>query len=464
MDEIQECEIWIENLCQKLESFWRELEEYKVWFNNCIQDVSFVSFMHYIKGKLEVFGLMLQDCCGISMVIFQEPVSYYGRVGESVKQLYSDAVQEIPLRHSNSMDLVETSTSSTVAFNGNTVDSYINKLKEAPLVPTILYREQITSEISGCSVEEGDSLIKNNSNKGFRVHLNSFTNSQEDVGSSKRKNSSESFKYSGCVEKKYDADRSAKILNELSENYFNNRSEEEGIFCDASSVTDGSIFEDADWDIDALIMYNEYVEEKCDDDGFAKISNETPGNQFINTMEEEGILCNASLETDASIFEDADWDIPYTVDLNVDIGKKIEGEPSMNLEEKKTLLKTCTDEFEIESNNSIAHQSSKLESSVTCNQSKEENTSHTFDSGLLSEKLSDSSNSSFRNFTVEPDKINCNPTESVDFSVSPHDLSLCGSFTVLGCDRNNEASTMPFSKIGMPLIHRIKKKKKKKPT
>ncbi|XP_071730120.1 uncharacterized protein [Rutidosis leptorrhynchoides] len=366
MDEMYECERWINSLFQRIGSFWEGLEEFK------------------------------------------EPVSYYGRVSESVKKLYAEAVQEIPLRDtdlnltdsnltdsveisksSNLTDSVEISKSSTVAVNENTVDSNINDITEATLVPTENCLEQITSEFSEPSVEEDDSSIKKNLDKVIQVHRKYFTESLEDLSFSKIMNASDSALYSGCTEKKYDVDLADKILNKLSENYFDNKSEEDEIISDSSSVTDGSVFQDADWDIDEL---------ECDEKQCGEFS---------------------------------DNNISNTVDLKSSADKKIEGDKFPNLEENKRFFSIC--EPENDSDNSITHKSSELESAV-----------------ILPQKLIKSSNSASEHLTGETDEINCNPTELGDsISVSSHGFSMCGSYTVVGGDCNNVGSTMSISETGV---------------
>ncbi|XP_076944752.1 uncharacterized protein LOC143615532 isoform X2 [Bidens hawaiensis] len=215
----------------------------------------------------------------------------------------------------------------------------------------------------------------------------------------------------------------------------------------------------------------------------------------VNTIRfEDRVFYDDSFHSDATGFEYSDWGIENILDLDLNIDNNvIEGEPSMNLEEKKTELNnefdlntpithqssdmkssvTCNEnqeentehviagglsseklyeplnsslktdlnnEFEYDLNTSIAHQSSELESSVTYNENKEENTEHIIAGGLSSENFQNSFYSSLKNFTSEADKNDCNPTETMDdFSVASDVLSSCGSFTTLAYDSNNEA-------------------------
>ncbi|KAI3755750.1 hypothetical protein L1987_55556 [Smallanthus sonchifolius] len=148
----------------------------------------------------------------------------------------------------------------------------------------------------------------------------------------------------------------------------------------------------------------------------------------VNRFEDQGVLYDGSLHSDVTAFEYSDWGIENIIDLDLDID-------NMNLGENKTPLNRPVDEHECGSNTSTVHQSSELESSVTCNENKQENAKHIIAGGLSSENL----NSSFKN-SAEPDTIDCNPTVTVDyFSVSSDILSSCESFRTLAYDSNNEA-------------------------
>ncbi|KAI3804842.1 hypothetical protein L1987_26685 [Smallanthus sonchifolius] len=170
------------------------------------------------------------------------------------------------------------------------------------------------------------------------------------------------------------------------------------------------------------------------------IINKTSDNTTqVNRSEDEGVLYDGSLYSDATAFEYSDWGIENIIDLDLDID-------NMNLKENKTPLNRPVDELECGSNTSTAQQSSELESSITCNENKQENAKHIIAGGLSSEKL----HSSFGHSNAEPDTIDCNPTVTVDyFSVSSDILSSCGSFRTLAYDSSNEAggSTDDFEDV-----------------
>ncbi|KAD4178977.1 hypothetical protein E3N88_27568 [Mikania micrantha] len=147
--------------------------------------------------------------------------------------------------------------------------------------------------------------------------------------------------------------------------------------------------------------------------------------------EEKGVLYDESY-SDVTANEYSDWGIENILNLDLDIDNMI------NLEENKTLL---NEPAECDSNTLATHQASEFESSVTCNENQEEHAKHIIGSGLSSERFYESLNSSFQNSTVEPDAIDCNPTETVDdLSISSDILSSYGSFTTLSFDSNNETS------------------------
>lgn len=366
-------------------------------------------------------------CNDIDELVTKDPVLYVGNqmqtVGESVKKFYSD-VQDIlpplvdPIQHavqfipSKCVSLVESSISSLVAVKENTVDT-TNEPKELPLVSTEICHKESSTGL--CHSEQTTSEISGIPigesddliKKTTQVHPDSSTHFL-DVSSLKDKNLSESFMESG------------------------------------------------------------HIDEKCDDDHSAKISIESSENHLDNRSEEKGILYDESSQTDATAFEYSGWNIENLTDLDFDIDKNIEGEPLMNLEEKKTLLNGPVNEFECDSNASTTYQSFGSESLIIWNENKEENANQIFAGGLLPENFTDSSDSSSRNFIVESNKINHNPTESVEyFSVSSLGLSSCGSFIARGCDVNNEVSlscsgndgsTIDFEDVKMDTIDLSDKK------
>ncbi|KAI7730430.1 hypothetical protein M8C21_025375 [Ambrosia artemisiifolia] len=156
------------------------------------------------------------------------------------------------------------------------------------------------------------------------------------------------------------------------------------------------------------------INETSDDTAQVNLNSSTNGdNRF-----EEGVEYDESLHGEA---------IENIIHLNLDIDNIM-----MNSEEKKTLLNRPVNELECDSNTSNTNQSSEPESSATCNENQTECFNHITDGGLSSESSYKSLNSSFRNFTVEPDTINCKPMDTMDY------FSSCGSFTTIDCDSNSE--------------------------
>ncbi|KAI7734304.1 hypothetical protein M8C21_011673 [Ambrosia artemisiifolia] len=166
------------------------------------------------------------------------------------------------------------------------------------------------------------------------------------------------------------------------------------------------------------------INETSDDTAQVNLNSSTNGVNLDNRFE-EGVVCDESLHGEA---------IENIIDLDLDIDNIM-----MNSEEKKTLLNRPINELECDSNTSNTNQSSEPECSVTCNENQTESFKHITASGLSSENLYESLNSSFRDFTVEPDTINCKPMDTMDyFSVSSDIRSSCGSFTTIDCDSNSE--------------------------
>ncbi|KAK9077463.1 hypothetical protein SSX86_005800 [Deinandra increscens subsp. villosa] len=186
---------------------------------------------------------------------------------------------------------------------------------------------------------------------------------------------------------------------------------------------------------DSLIFKTSDYTSQIDLDSSTNIQN------LDNRSEEGGVVFDESVHSDSTAFEYSDWGIENILDLDLDIHNTYNGESLMNMEEKETLLDGPTNELECDSNTSTTHQSPEVESSVTFNENQEENATHIITDGLSSENLHESLSSSFRNSSVEPVTIECNPTETVDcVSESSDNLSSYGSFTTLAYDSNNEES------------------------